>query len=203
MSSTKTSSPSLVPSIETSIPLVLSEPSSKTEEVQQPLKQRSPSAARTMFFSSEVADACLDWLVFPSLLFIQFGATMYCQGKQGTLDLDCSMVLASIFAFCGVAGLYRHVIRKHPVLRSILALLLLPEIFTNALLVTVIFGSLGTAVYLLVVFALILLLLGIVVTVHRVCSTTEGSMSTPQDYRLLQTDDDDEEHAVESGSWIC
>ena len=28
------------------------------------------------------ADAVLDWFVFPFLLFIQFGTTMYCQQQQ-------------------------------------------------------------------------------------------------------------------------
>ena len=57
------------------------------------------SSVRQRLQSGTCVDALLDWIVFPLLLFIQFGTTMYCQQELGTLNVRWirSMGLIAIF----------------------------------------------------------------------------------------------------------
>jgi hypothetical protein len=150
--------------------------------------------------STKTADACLDWVIFPSLLFIQFGATMYCQAQQGVLALNWIKVLATISVFCIVAAFYRPVLRRHP--SESLMFLLLPELFTNGLLAMVMFGNLGSAFEALVWLTFILVLVGGLASVH---ASMLLQNSAPQDYQQLAgSEEEEEEEGDESGDeWIC
>lgn len=142
--------------------------------------------------SAKVADFCLDWVVFPALLFIQFGATMYCQMKEGALNLDWKIVHITIFLFCLVGGVYRQVLRRHP--WESLFLLLLPELFTNIMLGTVIFGSLETAFNYLVAFTGVLSFLGLIAAGQVLLHDRQVESS---DYQLLYETEESEDE------WIC
>ena len=145
--------------------------------------------------STRMADACLDWVVFPALLFVQFGATMYCQSQQGILRLNWIKVLATVAIFCIVAGIYRQVLRRHPM--DYLLLLLLPEIFTNILLALVMFGTLERAFQVLFILTLVLSAGGAAATVHSVLLHRNNA---PEDYRPLN---DSEECSESEDEWIC
>jgi FlaA1/EpsC-like NDP-sugar epimerase len=145
--------------------------------------------------SSRTADACLDWVIFPVLLFIQFAATMYCQMRQGVFDLDWKVVHAVVLLFCVVAGFYRQVLRRHPY--ESLVLLLLPEIFTNILLAMVMFGSLLAAYEALIVLTLLLFLIGSIAAIQMALQDREIA---PEDYKRLREDDDEETSDEE---WVC
>lgn len=93
--------------------------------------------------SVKFADAILDWFIFPALLFIQFGATIYCQYQRGELTVCPKLVFIGVALFCLVAVAYRHVYRIHPI--QSLVLLLLPEVFTNGILAAVMLSSLETS----------------------------------------------------------
>jgi hypothetical protein len=144
--------------------------------------------------STRTADACLDWVVFPALLFVQFGATMYCQSQQGMLTLNWIRVLATVAIFCIVAGIYRQVLRRHPM--DSLLLLLLPEIFTNILLALVMFGNIESAFQVLVILTLVLMAGGALATVHSVILQRN---IVPEDYRPLN----DKEEEESEDEWIC
>ena len=144
--------------------------------------------------STRSADACLDWVVFPALLFIQFAATMYCQMQQGVSDLDWKVVHAVVLLFCLVAGLYRQVLRRHPF--ESLVLLLLPEIFTNVLLAMVMFWSLEAAYEALISLTIILSLVGTAASVHIRLLDRE---TVPEDYQLLRS----EEEKIAGDEWVC
>lgn len=166
----------------------------KQDEMTSPSKKKSSGGC----LSKRCADCCLDWVVFPALLFVQFGATIYCQVKEGVPQtLDWRVVHFSIFLFCLVAGLYRRVLRRQSWDSKSLVLLLLPEIFTNILLATVMFSSLETAFETLVVFTLLLTVLGLFAA--ATASTSEGEVASLEDYQLLleKEEDDDEEE------WLC
>jgi hypothetical protein len=145
-------------------------------------------------FSSETADACLDWVIFPLLLFIQFGATMYCQMEEGGVlpRLDWKTVHMTVFTFCLVAGIYRQIMRRHTRWCSLvrLLLLLLPEIFTNILLAMVMFTSLSMAYTALTILALLLSLIGIVAGVDLLWNMDTQRASA--EVIMMKFDDDDE-----------
>ena len=116
-------------------------------EMEQPLvAKKQPRVGRKL--SVKCADAVLDWVIFPALLFIQFGATMYCQKKQGTLGMRWEIVLMTVAIFCLVSIMYRKIYRAHPI--QSMMLLLLPEVFTNGILATVMFTSLENSFQVLV-----------------------------------------------------
>lgn len=142
--------------------------------------------------SAGVADFCLDWVIFPALLFIQFGTTMYCQMKEGTLYMDWKIVHVTIFLFCLVGGVYRQVLRRHP--WESLALLLLPELFTNIMLGLVIFGSIEEAFIYLVGFTGVLSFLGLIAAGHVLIYDRQVESS---DYQLLYENEENEDE------WIC
>jgi cbb3-type cytochrome oxidase maturation protein len=165
-------------------------PSTEGPSDEASLQKITPKAARGIL-STKVADACLDWVVFPALLFIQFGATMYCQTKEGLPVMDWKVVHLTILAFCCIAGAYRHVLRKNS---DSIALLLLPEIFTNVLLAMVMLGSVALAYSTLVVLTLTLGVLGLVLFLWSL------GPQQPDDYAILK---DEEEGEDDENNWLC
>ena len=158
---------------------------------------KPPKSSKGGCLSARVADCCLDWVIFPALLFIQFGATMYCQQMAGVpeaLALDWRVVHFTIFLFCLVAGLYRQILRQHP--WQSLPLLLLPEFFTNISLAFVMFSNLNTAYFVLVSLTLLLSLLGLVAGGGILIQ--ESPVVVTSDYQLLLEGQEDEED-----DWIC
>ncbi len=167
-----------------------------TPSEMQPMKMIKRSRYSGIL-STRTADACLDWVIFPALLFVQFGATMYCQYWQGILILDWSAVIATVAMFCIVAGIYRQVLRRHPM--DSLVLLLLPEIFTNILLAMVMLGNIESAFDLLIALTLVQFLVGGIVASH---SAFLRRSPAAEDYRPLDDGDDDEDCESEE-EWIC
>ena len=157
----------------------------ETDNVGEPIRRR---------LSAMVADFCLDWVVFPALLFIQFGATMYKQMHESTLTMDWRVVQGTIFLFCLVAGVYRQVLRRHP--WDSLVLLLLPELFTNILLGIAIFGKLEEAFTYLVSFTAVLSVLGLVAA-GQVLYFERSVEPSSSDYQLLKEGEEEEDE------WIC
>lgn len=155
-----------------------------------------PRRRSLCLLSTKTADECLDWVVFPALLFIQFGATMFCQMKQGLLILDWKAVYATVLLFCVIAALYRQVLRRHP--WGSLILLLLPEIFTNVLLGMVMFGSLLAAYEALVILLLILFGVGSIAAIHLYL---HGRHVVSDDYQRLRNSDEVE--SDDDNDWIC
>ena len=157
-----------------------------------------PSRRRrgTRILTTKTADACLDWVVFPGLLFLQFGATMYCQAKQGILELDWAIVLSAISLFCFVAGVYRQIMRFHP--SESMVLLLLPELFTNFLLAMVMFGNLARAFESLAFLTCVLVLIGGLASAH---ASLHRRKTAPQDYQPLAGSDEDGSESEDE--WIC
>jgi hypothetical protein len=167
----------------------MSSPSKKINENHDDKFVSKPQWRR---LSAGFADFCLDWVIFPALLFIQFGTTMYCQMEEGTLNMDWKIVHVTIFLFCLVGGVYRQLLRRHP--WESLALLLLPELFTNIVLLIVIFGSVEEAFNYLVGFTGVLSLLGLISAGHALIYDTQVESS---DYQLLHESEDNEDE------WIC
>ena len=154
-------------------------------------KKSRQASSRGRFLSARVADAFLDWIIFPALLFIQFAATMYCQAQRGVLELAWADVMILVSIFCIVAGIYRRVLRNHP--SESLLLLLLPEIFTNLLLCAVMFGDVTGALILLRVLTAILVLVGGMTAAHIALSASSSVIVNPEDYRRLPGSESDEE----------
>jgi FlaA1/EpsC-like NDP-sugar epimerase len=154
--------------------------------VMTPISHKSPADIT----STTAADACLDWVVFPTLLFIQFGATMHCQMKEGVLDMDWKTVHSTIFLFCIVAGVYRQILRRYS---ESIVLLLLPEIFTNILLALIMFGEMKTAYLVLVFLTLILFSIG------AILANCGREDERPTDYQRLQGEEEEDTDEA----WIC
>jgi hypothetical protein len=146
--------------------------------------------------STKTADACLDWVIFPALLLIQFGATMYCQAQQGILTLDWTKVLPCLMLFCLVAGVYRQVLRRHP--SESLFFLLLPELFTNGLLAMVMFGNLERTFEALILLTFVLLLVGGFASWHASILLQKYE---PHDYQQLVGSEEEGDESEDE--WIC
>lgn len=142
-----------------------------------------PPFEKRKVLSTKAADACLDWFIFPALLLIQFGATMYCHARQGNLDMNWMVVITVVLLFCLVAGIYRQILRQHP--WESLVVLLLPELATNVLLALVMMTDLQIAFDVLCVMTAILMLVGAMAQFHMM---RLNQLSTPQDYHLLLND---------------
>ncbi len=157
------------------------------------------SSARRLCFRSKCVDKVLDWIVFPLLLFIQFGQTMYCQQRFGVLRLEWIPTMGLITSFCLASVKYREVFRAHPIRST--TLLLLPEIFTNIVLATVLVATdLMTAINTL--FALTAVLLVAAVIGHVQISEYERStltMANASDYTLLNPEENDSS----DDEWDC
>ena len=156
---------------------------------------RKPKRQSRRILSTFTADAILDWLVYPMILYVQFATTMYWQMKQGVLELEWTAVTVDVLLFSLVAGVYRQILRQHPY--ESLSLLLLPEIFTNILLAMVVFGSIVTAYKTLKSFTYLLLIIGLIfgVQLHDQDRNVQNS-----DYHLL---DDYDEEGSDDEDWIC
>jgi FlaA1/EpsC-like NDP-sugar epimerase len=139
--------------------------------------------------SVRIVNFCLDWVIFPTLLFVQFGATMYTESLSHALDVNWRLVHICIFLFCFVAGVYRQVIRRYS--SDSLFLILLPEFFTIFLLCSVIFGSLENAFYSLVVSTGMLSVRGILCACQLLRMEEEPVQA--EDYNLLLSSDSGED----------
>jgi hypothetical protein len=158
--------------------------------------QKMRKSMRLLTFKS--ADAILDWIVFPLLLFIQFGSSMFFQQQLGVLNLRWAPAMGIISLFCVASVKYRNIFRSHPV-QSII-LLLLPEVFTNIVLATVMFADdLLTAMHTLTALTAVILfacLIGHVQVVRyeRLVAATKAS-----GYKLLHQEENEEGE----GEWVC
>jgi FtsH-binding integral membrane protein len=146
--------------------------------------------------SVKCADAVLDWFIFPSLLFIQFGATMYYQEQAQTSDMPWNYVMTGVALFCIIAVVYRKIYRIHPI--QSLTILLLPEVFTNLILATVMFNDIKTAFLVLIVFTIVLSVLGGVGCIQISQHNTIEDASAGDYQRLHQEEDEDSDD-----EWVC
>jgi hypothetical protein len=144
--------------------------------------------------SVKFADAILDWVIFPSLLFIQFGATMYCQKKQGTLSMSWEIVLLSVAIFCLVSIMYRKIYRVHPIQSMIL--LLLPEVFTNGILAMVMFTGLENSFKVMLGLTAVLAMMSGVGSVHITTISRQAAVGNYE--RILRDEDDNSDN-----EWVC
>jgi len=179
---------------------------------------------RTRILSTKTADACLDWVIFPSLLFVQFGATLYCDEEHQQDDqqlYNIMFCMSSVALFCAVAGIFRQIVRRHPTLESVVVLLL-PEVMTNFLLAWVMIGSLNQALTILYWATGLLVVVGGITYTHARILYRQGlpddlkkSLVNPNHYQLLMDKkmmaiEDEEEEDVDNddddGSddeWVC
>mmetsp|Transcript_23170 Transcript_23170/g.43000 ORF Transcript_23170/g.43000 Transcript_23170/m.43000 type:complete len:181 (+) Transcript_23170:63-605(+) len=148
------------------------------------------------FLSVKFADALLDWFIFPALLFVQFGATMYCQQKQGLLIMDSKLVFSAVALFCLFAIAYRKVYRVHPI--QSLVLLLLPEVFTNVVLATVMFAGLKIAFETMNVLTAVMAALAGVGSVQLYQYAIQHQPEAGDYERLHQEEDEDSDD-----EWVC
>jgi hypothetical protein len=149
--------------------------------------------------SVKFADAVLDWFIFPALLFIQFGATMYYQQEAQTTDMPWFYVMAGVAIFCITALVYRKIYRIHPI--QSLMILLLPELFTKVILATVMFQDFNTAFLVLIVFTIILAVLGGVGWIQiNQSSRRDEAVAAAGDYQRLHQEEDDVDSDEE---WVC
>lgn len=150
-------------------------------------------------FSLRCVDLCLDWFVFPILLFIQFGATLYTTSHSNNDSLvvpPAYYCMSQVALFCVVAGIYRNVLRRSNHHNNIpVMIMLLPELFTNLLLAWVMMGRLDTALVILEICSLMLLsIMGCVSCIVRNYSSGAGetkcSISTTDHYYQPLLDDE-------------
>lgn len=141
------------------------------------------------------ADAILDWIVFPLLLFVQFGTTMYCQQQLGILKLPWMPMMGIISVFCLSTIEYRKIYRGHP--SQSITLLLLPEIFTNIVLASVMIVSpLYISVCILAVLTVVILFATTIG--HFQVGRHERSVKD-EGYKLL----DEEFNEDSDDEWVC
>lgn len=144
------------------------------------------------------ADAILDWIVFPLLLFIQFGSAMYFQQQLGVLNLRWAPAMGIISLFCVASVKYRNVFRSHPA--QSIVLLLLPEAFTNIVLATIMFADdLLTAMYTLTALTAVILVAALIGHVQVVRYERSVAITKASDYKLLHQ----EENVEREREWIC
>ena len=156
--------------------------------------------------SVKCADAVLDWFVFPFLLFIQFGTTMYCQQQQDILTVQWEFAMCTISTFCIAAVGYRKIFRIHPI--HSITLLLLPEIFTNIVLATVMFTNIVNALYILIVLTFIIFIVATIgyiqVQQYKRLLLVPSSPSHASDYKCLHQEEHEEEEDIDSDDeWVC
>ena len=162
-------------------------------------------------FSSKFADACLDWVVFPALLFIQFGATMHWntnnsqqqqqQNEETLVSLDWKIIHSTILLFCLIAGIYRQILRSKSASENCsIVFLLLPEIFTNILLALVmILPTITIAYYALVVLSITLAVVGCIF--EYFVDDKDDDVEVTGDYQRLRDDEEDDDTVIED--WVC
>ena len=164
-------------------------------DLQEPLvtkEKKEPRVGRNL--SVKFADAVLDWVIFPALLFIQFGATMYCQKKQGTLNMSWEIVLSCVAIFCLVSIMYRKIYRVHPI--QSMVLLLLPEVFTNGILATVMFTSLENSFQVMLGLTAVL---GMLSGIGSIQIATFNRQTAAGDYERVRREEDDDS----DDEWVC
>ena len=157
--------------------------------------------------SVKCADAVLDWFVFPFLLFIQFGTTMYCQQQQDIMTVQWEFAMCTISIFCIAAVGYRKIFRIHPI--HSITLLLLPEIFTNIVLATVMFTNIVTALYILIVLTFIIFIVATIGYIQvqqykRLLLVPSSSPAHASDYKCLHQEEHEEEEDIDTDDeWVC
>ena len=169
-----------------------------TDDVQKIHKNNRSSVGRRI--TVKCADAILDWFVFPLLLFIQFGTTMSCQQQQGRLTVQWTLAMGVVSIFCLAAVGYRKVFRVHPA--QSMTLLLLPEIFTNIVLATVMFADdLLNALYILIALTAVVFVAAAIghVQIARYNRSIAVAVPKASDYRRLHQ----EEHDDSDDEWAC
>jgi hypothetical protein len=151
------------------------------------------------------ADAVLDWFVFPFLLFIQFGTTMYCQQQQDILTVQWEFAMCTISTFCIAAVGYRTIFRIHPI--QSITLLLLPEIFTNIVLATVMFTNILNALYILIVLTFIIFIVATIgyiqVQQYKRLLLVPSPPPHASDYKYLHQEEHEEEDTDSDDEWVC
>mmetsp|Transcript_48145 Transcript_48145/g.52085 ORF Transcript_48145/g.52085 Transcript_48145/m.52085 type:complete len:131 (+) Transcript_48145:241-633(+) len=130
---------------------------------------------------------------------------MYCQQQQqqqqGRLAVQWESTMCSICIFCIAAVGYRKIFRIHPI-QSII-LLLLPEIFTNIVLATVMFINILNALYILIALTVVIFVIATIGFIQ--IQQYKRLLLTPQqanDYRCLHKHErEEEEHSDDE--WVC
>ena len=179
--------------------LLLSVPSTYDDNVIEKTHKTSTTRRVGRNISVKFADAVLDWFIFPALLFIQFGATMYYQQQTQTTDMPWKYVMTGVAIFCVIAIVYRKIYRSHPI--QSLTILLLPEVFTNVILATVMFQDFNTAFLVLIVFTVVLAVLGGVGCIQIThYGRQEEKAAASGDYQRLHQEEDDVDSDEE---WVC
>ena len=192
----------------------------KKNVIKKKVTKSNNSNKKVGFLSTKVADACLDWVIFPALLFIQFGATMHWSSTEqhtGTeqqlpngivivVNDDCEsslnwmVVHSTIFLFCLIAGIYRQILRQKS---DSIVFLLLPEVFTNILLALVmILPTITFAYYVLVVLSVVLATIGCIF--EYFVDVEQRQEVVTSDYQRLNDEDDDEDgDDCVVDEWVC
>jgi hypothetical protein len=179
-----------------SLPSIYEETMDRDDDCRDGDLHKTDKSMRLLTIKS--ADAILDWIVFPLLLFVQFGTAMYCQQQLGVLNLRWTPAMGIISVFCVASVKYRKVFRSHPV--QSITLLLLPEVFTNIVLATVMVADdLLTAMYTLTALTAVILVAALIGLIQVV--KYERSVAAPKasDYKLLHQEENEDSDA----DWIC
>ena len=172
--------------------------------------------------STKVADACLDWVIFPALLFIQFGATMHWSSgssseqttgteqqlpngivivvNDDSTSLNWMVVHSTIFLFCLIAGIYRQILRQKS---DSIVFLLLPEVFTNILLALVmVLPTITIAYYVLVALSVVLATVGCIF--EYFVDVDQQEVVVTSDYQRLNDEEDVEDcDDCVVDEWVC
>lgn len=178
--------------------------SSTSSSTMEDERAASPSSMSQMvtkqrggILSIKEADAILDWFIFPALLYIQFGVTLYCQHRQQPYEKQIGLmwiivIFMTITIFCLIANGYRKFYHHCPTVAQLL-LLLLPEIFTNIVLCIVMVAGVFIGLAVLVVFTAIL---SIMVSIGFYHQQTSGlhSIADPTGYKSLTDLEDSKEN---------
>lgn len=142
-------------------------------------------------FKTKSAERCLEWIIFPILLFLQFEVTMHCEFAHGdeVKLLDWRVVHVTILVFCLMGGIYRQIMRLYHCQSTVL--MLLPELFTNLVLGRVLFGSVFKGYELLVILTFVLLFIATIAFIQISLRKNENSDNSNNDFYLLPSIEED------------
>eukprot|EP00536_Pseudo-nitzschia_multiseries_P012332 jgi/Psemu1/31734/gm1.31734_g len=161
--------------------------------------KKPKTLVRRRLVTVKCADVMLDWVVFPLLLFVQFGTSMYCQQHQGRLNIPWVPTMTTIAIFCIASVEYRKVFRIHPI--QSMAALLIPELFTNTILATVMLADdLSIALYSLILLTVVIVVIAMIGRFQLSRYRVSAPVPTANDYKLLDRDEDDEDYGDE---YVC
>jgi len=148
--------------------------------------------------SVKCADVILDWIIFPLLLFVQFGSTMYYQQSMGMRKLPWAPTMGVISVFCIASVKFRNLFRTHPV--QSIALLLLPEVFTNVVLaIVMVSNDLSIAFHTLIALTVVIVVTTLVG--HCQMKKYKRAVVVPMEseYKLLPEEEDE----GSDDEWVC